>query len=229
MIDVYFYNITKRLNSTARPVETGTKYECLFKEDTSLLNPALKLRLSNKPDYNYFKIDDRYYWITDIISLNNNLWQITGQIDVLATYKGHIQNTSAFVLYDSTPNTQLPDTRLAIETDCDTHTSTASMPWGFSTDPNAGTYFIATVGESDILDIDFDVSLSGGLSYTFTQEGRAGTGVYALPGSSLKNIGFDFHDFVDELFNIIDHANTDFTNQKTELQNICSRTCRTII
>ena len=90
MIDVYFYNITKRLNSTARPVETGTKYECLFKEDTSLLNPALKLRLSNKPDYNYFKIDDRYYWITDIISLNNNLWQITGQIDVLATYKGHI-------------------------------------------------------------------------------------------------------------------------------------------
>lgn len=220
MIDVYFYNITKRLNSTARPIIIGDKYECLFKEDTSLLNPALKMRLSTKPDYNYFKIDNRYYWITDIISLNNNLWQITGRIDVLATYKGHIQNTSAFVLYDSTANTQLPDTRLAIKTDCETHTTTANMPWGFSTDSHAGTYFIATVGESDILDIDFDMSLSQGITYTYSRAARAGTGVYTLPQSSIQDIGFDFSDFVDSLFDLIGNAATDFQTFRDNMQYI---------
>lgn len=222
MIDVYFYNITKRLNSTARPIGTGTKYECAFKENTSLLNPVLKLRLPSKPDYNYFKIYNRYYWVTDITSLNNELWQITGREDYVGTLKGHINNTQAFVLYDSTPNTQLPDTRLAIETDCEVRTATANMPWGFSTDSDAGTYFIATTGESDILDIDFDISLSGQVSYTFSQNGRAGTGVYSLPGSSIKEIGFDFQDFVDSLFDILDKSQQDFNQFKTDLQNIIS-------
>ena len=220
MIDVYFYNITKRLNSTARPVETGTKYECVFKDNTSLLNPIITLRLSTKPDYNYFKMDDRYYWITDIISLATNLWQIAGRIDPLGTYKGHIQATSAFVLYDSTANTQLPDTRLAIETDVETHTSTAIMPWGYSTDANAGTYFIATVGESSILDIDFSPAIQSPLLYNFTQNGRAGTGVYALPATSLKEIGFDFSDFVTELFNIVTAAKSDFDSYRTILTNL---------
>lgn len=229
MIDVYFYNIKKRLNSTARPSSQGTKYECLFKDATSILNPVLKLQLSSKPDYNYFKIDNRYYWITDIISLHNNLWQVSGAIDPLATLKGHIQSTSAFVLYDSTPNTQLPDNRLAIETDCETHTSTASMPWGYTTDPNSGTYFVATVGESDILDIDFDFSLSQLPTFTFTRGGRAGTGVYALPATSLSNIGFDFSDFVTELFHILSNAHTDFTTQRDALEYIVNHPSTNII
>lgn len=220
MIDVYFYNITKRLNSTARPASTGTKFECLFKEDTSLLNPVLTLRLASKPDYNFFKIDNRYYWITDIISLNNNRWQISGRIDALATLKGHIQATNAFVLYDSTPNTQLPDTRLAIETDCETHASSANMPWGFSTDSNAGTFFVATVGEERILDIDFDVANNGKLVPTLSSQYRAGTGVYKIPQSSIDKIGFDLSDFVIELVHIIDNGYTDFQNYRTILYNL---------
>lgn len=193
MIDVYFYNITKRLNSTARPLTTGTKYECVFKEETSLLNPVLTLRLASKPDYNYFKIDNRYYWITDIISLNNNRWQISGRIDALATYKGHISATSAFVLYDSTANTQLPDNRLAIETDCETHISTASMPWYYTTGTD-GTYFIATTGEPSVVsfDIDFDSPFNPSIDY----DRRNGTGVYAIPLDQIRKLGFDLYDFI---------------------------------
>ena len=132
MIEVYFYNCTKRLNSTARPSD-GTKIECVYKDDTSILNPTLKLQLSSKPDYNYFSIDDRYYWITDIKSLTNDIWSISGRIDVLATYKGHIQATSAFVLYDSTANTQIPDNRVGVKTDCTTYIATNVMPWNFNT------------------------------------------------------------------------------------------------
>lgn len=201
MIDIYFYNINKRLNSTARPSGDGTKYECVLKDNTSILSPVLRLRLATKPDYNYFKMDDRFYWITDITSLANDLWQIAGQVDVLATFKGHIQATSAFVLYDSTPNTQLPDSRLAIETDCDTYTATASMPWYYTTGTN-GTYFIATVGEEDTIQIGFDSTDDLKFTGQLVQEFRNPTGVYAIPQSSLAQVGFDFDDFLNELMAI---------------------------
>lgn len=201
MIDIYFYNITKRLNSTARPTGTGVKYECLFKENTSILNPVLTLRLSTKPDYNYFKIDDRYYWVTDIVSLNNDRWQISGRIDALATFKGHISATSAFVLYDSTANTQLPDARLAIKTDCDVYTATASMPWDF--DSGNGTYLIATTGNPDV----FDFNTNG---YIANQ--RAGTGVYTIPYSSIERLGFDADDITQAIYNEWSLFTTKLTN-----------------
>lgn len=191
MIDIYFYNITKRLNSTARPTGQGTKYECLFKENTSILNPVLTLRLSTKPDYNYFKIDNRYYWITDIVSLNNERWQISGRIDALATYKGHISATSAFVLYDSTANTQLPDVRLGIETDCLTYTATADMPWYFRT--GEGTYLIATTGDTDEFNLNADPVNHP--DQVFQSDVKLGSGLYIVPKTSIGEIGFDVQDF----------------------------------
>lgn len=204
MIDIYFYNFTKRLNSTAVPTATGTKYECVFKENTSILTPVLKLRLSTKPDYNYFKFDDRYYWITDIISLNNNLWQISGRVDVLATYKAHIQQTSAFVLYDSTANTQLPDTRLAIETDCEVHTASQDMPWNFRS--GDGTYLIATTGNTDELDL---------INLVTHQDDRIGTGVYTIPQNQLRKLGFDVEDWK-TVFNSLWQS---FSTEKTRINN----------
>lgn len=217
---IYFYNNTKRLNSTKQAPEYIEEKECYLKDNTSFLMPTLKLHSESKPNYNYFKFEDRYYYVTDIVSVNNNLWEVTGSIDPMTTFRGHIFNTQAFVLYDSTPNDQLPDNRLAIETDCEVETASANMPWGFSTDSTAGTYFVATTGESDILDIDFDVSLGQPLTCNFTSDGRAGTGVYAIPQNSIKEIGFDFSDFVDALIDILDTADTDFTAYKNQIAYI---------
>lgn len=208
MIDIYFYNFTKRLNSTAIPTGTGVKFECTFKENTSILNPSLKLRLSSKPDYNYFKFDNRFYWITDIISLNNNMWQITGRVDVLATFRSHIKNTSAFVLYDSTANTQLPDTRLAVKTDCEAFTSTAEMPWSFSS--GIGTYCIAVTGIKDSFSWN-DGAINSGT------DTRAGTGVYTIPFSSLEQIGFDVGDITNDINTFYSEWLTDCTAHRALL------------
>lgn len=197
MINVYFYNITKRLNSTAIPTGSGTDLECVYKESTSILNPVLKLQLSTKPDYNYFKIDDRYYWITDIISLRDDLWQISGRIDVLATYKGHISATSAFVLYDSTANTQLPDDRLAVQTDCTSYTATADMPFDYNL--GTGTYLVATTGDKD--QFDFNTGLTHHDQYN-------GTGVYTISMTDIENLGFDASDIATTIFNLWDTFKT---------------------
>ena len=206
MIDISFYTITKRLNSTAVPTGTGTVLSCVLKENTSILNPILKLQLSSKPDYNYFKFDNRYYWITDIISLSNDLWQISGRVDVLGTFKSHIQQTSAFVLYDSTTNTQLPDTRLAIKTDCDVYTATASMPWQFTTGDGEGTYLIATTGNTDELDL---------INLVTRSNDRIGTGVYTIPQNQLRKLGFDVEDWK-TVFNSLWST---FSQEKTRINN----------
>lgn len=190
-MEVYLYNNTKRLNSTAAAPAVYQTLDCVLKQGTSFLNPVLIVNLVSKPSYNYMKFDNRYYWITDIISVKNDLWEIYGRVDVLSTFSGHIKATSAFVLYDSTANTQLPDTRLAIKTDCDVYTATANMPWSFSS--GNGTYFIATTGCTTSLDWE---------SYTTTADAKAGTGVYTIPLSSMEQVGFDISDLTTSLKNM---------------------------
>lgn len=174
-MDVYFYHNTKRINSTALPPTYDSKIECVLKDPCSLLSPVLTLSLSTKPTWNYFKADNRYYWITDIISVRNNLWEIHGEVDPLATFQGHIKNTSAFVLYDSTANTEIPDSRLGIYTTPTVSTQSVAMPWDFA--DGDGTYFIAIEGDGDLVD-----------------QGMAdgATGVYRTDLASIQKIGLDF-------------------------------------
>ena len=202
-MNVYFYNNTKRLNSTKNAPTYDVVMDCVYKDNTSIINPIIRVKTNTKPDYNYFSIDNRYYWVNDIISVSADVWEIIGSIDVLTTYRGRILNTSAFVLYDSTPNTQLPDTRLAIETDVETHTATANMPWGFTTDSSAGTYLIATTGDPNF--VDFDV---GTVSYN----SRAGTGVYIINHSDIEQLGFDIYDFFLALADMRDDFRHDVAN-----------------
>ena len=203
-MNVYLYNNTKRINSTkAAPTALDT-LTCTLKDNCSFINPVLRIKAATLPTFNYFQFEGRYYWLTDLVSLANQLWEIHGTIDALTTYRNHIFNTSAFVLYDSTPNTQLPDTRLGIETDCDTYTSTADMPWYYTTGTQ-GTYFIATTGEADVfnMDFDFDNPLQ---PYTVHSDQRCGTGVYAIPYDQIRKIGFDASDFITSFVDMLTDA-----------------------
>ena len=188
-MNVYFYNNTKRLKSTAAAPTYTAVYDCYFKNPTSLLKPVLTLSLSAKPDYNYFSIDNRYYWITDIVSLKDNLWQITGMIDALGTFRKHIQATVAFVLYDSTANNEIPDSRLGVKTTPTIQSNTGIMPWDFAS--GNGTYFVAIEGDGDLV----DQNMADGA-----------TGVYITDMASIQKIGLDF-DGTD----VMDSLNTSMT------------------
>ena len=201
-LSVYLYNNTKRLKSTKEAPLYSRVLDCVLKDNTSLLNPVIRVKDSTKPAENYFKILDRYYWVTNITSLTNDLWEITGEVDPLTTFRSSILGTPAFVLYDSTPNTQLPDPRLAIETDCSIYTATANMPWSFSS--GAGTYLIATTGNNDEMDLT---------TFTTKPGDRVGTGVYTIPRGQIKNLGFDISDWV----TVFQQIWTDFSNEKNNI------------
>lgn len=144
-ITVSFTSDSKRENSTKQLTMSAT-HDCTFKNGCSMLNPTLLLELNSStfPNYTAFKIEDRYYRVTDIRSVRNNLFEIDGIIDVLATYKSEILASTQYVCYSSyNSNTWLPDTRIPLVKATDTNRNAVSMAGLFN--PN-GFYVMTAVG-----------------------------------------------------------------------------------
>lgn len=73
-----------------------------LKSDTSIIKPVIILEKATPPQdnkYNYMYIGafKRYYYITDIRSLRNGLWEISGVCDVLHTYREDIYNAKCII------------------------------------------------------------------------------------------------------------------------------------
>lgn len=104
-IPVYFYTFSKRENSTAVP-STGTKYDIVFKDDTSILNPHIILEcpsgtsMSTMIGYNYCYIGEfkRYYFVRDAILLTDKIIEYALEVDVMASWKSNIGSASEYVL-----------------------------------------------------------------------------------------------------------------------------------
>lgn len=76
---------------------TGT-----LKEDTSLIDPVIKLTgktFSEMASINYMQIVElgRYYFINDVISINNDIVEVHAHVDVLTTYKDQIRSQNAII------------------------------------------------------------------------------------------------------------------------------------
>lgn len=173
-ITVGFTTSSKRENSTKQLTMTAN-HDCNFKNGCSMLNPTLLLELSTStfPNYTAFKIEDRYYNITDVRSVRNNLFEVTGEVDVLATYKANILATTAYVLYDSVSNTELVDNRLPIKTTKSVQASTVACPLVPDAD---GTYILSLTGNHDT------------------------TGIYKVTRAELAALIDDIQDVTDNIF-----------------------------
>lgn len=188
-MNIIMYRTTKRENSTATPDSKPAWFSqrleltgVTLKDATSVLNPTFVCRLpTNGHDgQNYLWAFGRYYWITDVVIQHNHLFELKCRIDPLGSYRGHIRNTTAYVLYDSTPNTEIPDRRLGVRTTATYSQNTALMPWGF--EQASGTNFIAITGDKDVEDVHG------------TKLADDATGVYSIPYSSIEDLGYEFND-----------------------------------
>lgn len=114
---VTLYQFQKRKNSTLQPSALqGVELNCELKQPTSYKNPVFTFFVEDGFSWNYLQWDEWYYFITDVVSVRNDLFEVHCRLDVLATYKAEIGATSAFVLYDTTANTEIIDTRLSQKT-----------------------------------------------------------------------------------------------------------------
>ena len=99
-MQVYFYNVTKKRNSSYIPTQYTMK-EVILKHDVSIINPVLAVQenYDSYVNFNYFYIPKfkRYYYITNV-DFSNNIAYISGTVDVLASYRVDILNSTQYII-----------------------------------------------------------------------------------------------------------------------------------
>ena len=106
------WKFAKRVNSLAIPESAGAEYNILLKESCSLDAPVFLLSVNDFP-CNYLFFEGKYYWLTDTKYIRNNLMEISANIDVLASYREEILNTTQHIARStSNGNNDIVDTML---------------------------------------------------------------------------------------------------------------------
>lgn len=124
-----------------------TLSDVVLKRDTSILRPVLTLASDEDIyTYNYLHIPvfGRYYFIDDIRSVHDNLWEISAHVDVLETYKTDILNNEAILENTQAVNInnylQDPD---VFVTNCKHKTDIVQFPSGLL---DTGEFILITAG-----------------------------------------------------------------------------------
>ena len=102
-INVDFYSLSKRDNSTLQPSGTPLTAACDLKEECGIIRPLLLVHgISNPSAYNYAYISafNRYYYISEW-TWKLGSWECALYVDVLATYKTEIGNATEYVVRSS--------------------------------------------------------------------------------------------------------------------------------
>lgn len=101
---IIFYNFTAEdilADKTEFLQELRTMSGCYFKQPASILAPYITIQSTVQPIElgNYCFIEDlnKYYFIVDIVSINNNLWGLQLKEDVLMTYKHQFLQLTAYI------------------------------------------------------------------------------------------------------------------------------------
>lgn len=153
--EVKLYTLSKRDNSTKRPAaNAGTSFNCILKSGSGIMHPTLSFDiglLQDPSNYNYAYIDafDRYYFIEEWY-FEHALWTATLKVDVLATYKTEIGNSTLYVTraadedaYDG----NIIDTLYPAKSGCNFVSESAN---GLTDNPwhNSPTYIVGIVSKS---------------------------------------------------------------------------------
>ena len=70
-----------------------------LRESCSIISPVLTIEYPKVPDFNYVYIEafGRYYFVTGVVSVRSNLWEISLECDVLMSHKDKLLECRGFV------------------------------------------------------------------------------------------------------------------------------------
>lgn len=146
-MDATFYNFSKRVNSTKVPAIAGTTFNVTLKQPTSMNNPVIRLN-ADTFNFSYAQFNGSYYFVSDIMSIRNNLWDVYLTRDVLATYKSQILAQSMYVLRSySQYDGYIIDNKYPAKVDYTIDETETTAPWD-SIDFSGGTYICGIVGSA---------------------------------------------------------------------------------
>lgn len=96
---LYYSNAESTRMDKTDYITLGKNIDILLKDRSSITDPVILLENENIFNYNYISIPrfDRAYFITDVYSVRNNLWEIHCHVDVLYSFRTQIKSLTALI------------------------------------------------------------------------------------------------------------------------------------
>lgn len=156
-------SFSKRRNSTKQPTG-GTTKTVRLKNPTSIINPVFLIQSFNLAD-NYLQWGSRYYFIDDIIIVNNDMAEYHCSVDALASWKTSIGGMMEYVArsasdYDERVMDMLYPVKAGVSTTIVSTDATGSS----EVTVNDGCFVIGVVGPG--------ASQTGGIKYYYMSPGQ---------------------------------------------------------
>ena len=134
--DIILQNNNSENNRVSKSVKTILKVSGVLKEETSIIDPVIKIEcdLASVTGCNYLSIPifGRKYFVNDIRSIRNNLFEFSCHVDVLSTYADSIrENTGIIKRQENEWNLYLNDGTFKVYQN--PNVLTRAFPSGFTT------------------------------------------------------------------------------------------------
>lgn len=96
---IKLYKTPSEVNRVTKVLNDELSLTGELRESSSVITPIIKIEDDDLTDYNYAYIPEfgRYYFITNITSVRNNLWEVAMRVDVLMTYATEIKANTAVI------------------------------------------------------------------------------------------------------------------------------------
>lgn len=98
---INFYTNQSEKNRLDKTLVSAFDLNGELKEDCSIIDPVIKIAadVSSMASVNYLYIASfgRYYFINNVVSINNDICEVHAHVDVLSTYKDEIRAQRAIV------------------------------------------------------------------------------------------------------------------------------------
>lgn len=96
---ITLYNNASAPNVVDKQITQVEQAQGVLREASSLIDPTFTMERQSPTGFNYFWIEEfgRYYYVTGVSSVGNNLVSVSGHVDVLMTYKTGIRNLTAVI------------------------------------------------------------------------------------------------------------------------------------
>lgn len=100
---INLYKTNSEVNKVIKVLTDELSLTGELRESSSVITPIIKIEDDDLTDYNYAYIPEfgRYYFITNITSVRNDLWEVAMRVDVLMTYATEIKANTAVIARNS--------------------------------------------------------------------------------------------------------------------------------
>lgn len=95
---ITLYRNTSEPHKVTKSLSTIKTLSGTLKDATSIIDPTIVIESDvNIGNYMYIAEFNRFYYITDIVSVSNSLWEISGHVDVLMSFKSEFLPLNAII------------------------------------------------------------------------------------------------------------------------------------